>query len=109
MLADFMVGNFRLPAQDEPLRDLHRVGRHVRAQQRLGLELAFWITDQYLPDGQGRQTAMKPDRRLRDELDGTPTFALPIRDRHAPPLGLGISGDLLQRRQALALLARSAR
>ena len=49
---------FNLPAQHEPLDDLHWVGFQVRAQQGLGLELTFRIADHHPADGQGRLSAM---------------------------------------------------
>ena len=49
---------FNLPAQHEPLDDLHWVGFQVRAQQGLGLELTFRIADQHPADGQGRLSAV---------------------------------------------------
>jgi len=106
---------FRLPAQHEPLDDLHRILLHLRAQERLGLpgtarqgrcELAFRITDEHPADRQRRQTAMKPNGRLRDDLDYPLAFAVPVRDRHPLPARLGIGGHLLNGGPALAFLAR---
>ena len=97
---------FRLPAQHEPLDDLHRILLHLRAQERLGLKLAFRITDEHPADRQRRQTAMKPNGRLRDDLDYPLAFAVPVRDRHPLPARLGIGGHLLNGGPALAFLAR---
>src|SRR6266851_5186342 len=105
MLADLVIGDLRLPAQHKPLDDLYRVLFHVRAQERLGLELTLRITDQYPPDGQGWQTAMKPHRRLRNDLDHALAFPIPIADRDALPARPWISRNLFDRRQTVPLLA----
>ena len=75
MLTDLVKGHFRLPAQHEPLDNLHRVHLQVRAQKRLGLEVAFRITNEHPADWQGRLTTMKPHRRLRDDLNPALPFA----------------------------------
>src|SRR5687767_1350354 len=50
---------------------------------------------------------MKPDRRLRDNLNHASTFAIPMADGNALPARLGIGGHLLDGGQALAFLAWS--
>ena len=50
----FVERDLQLPAHDEPLQDLHRIGGQIGAQQGLRLELTFRITDQHPADGQGR-------------------------------------------------------
>jgi len=99
---------FCLPAQDKPLDNLPGFSFQVCAQEGLGLELALRIADQHPANGQGRQTAVKPDCRLRDDLDHALALAIPVPDRDALPARLGIGRNGYQSRQALPFLARAA-
>src|SRR5215211_2924993 len=58
----FLEGRLYLPAQDEPPKDLLRVGTKIGAQQGLGGESTLRIAHQYPAYGHGGQSRAVPDR-----------------------------------------------
>src|SRR6201994_4420422 len=99
-------GDLDRPALHEPADDAQRVLHQVSAQQRLRLELAERITQQYPTDWQRRVAAVKPHRGLRAELEAAFRRAIPVADCDRLPACAGIRQHLRQARQAVALLAR---
>ncbi len=84
---------FELPTQDEPLDDLHRLDSQIGAQQRLGLELPFWVPDQDPTDRHHRFAAVIPDRGVRHNLQFAAAFPIPLRDSHLLPGRFRVGGD----------------
>ena len=108
--ADLFLGHFHLPAQHEPAQDLGRVGGQVGAQQRLRVELrrrGSRMSTQRMRHG--REAAVIPDRRLRDDLDGARPRAVPVGDGDGRPEGRRVGQAGGQGRQALRLSGAGGR
>jgi len=61
MRADFMEGDFHLPAPGKPEQDLDRIGLLVGAEQGLGRKLAQGIADEHPANGRGDKPRVVPE------------------------------------------------
>src|ERR687889_1389848 len=104
----FLEGRLYLPAQDEPPKDLLRVGTKIGAQQGLGFELSLGISHQYPAYGHGGQSRAVADRSRRSHLHGTLSATVPVFHGGWRPNGGRILGHKRQVRQAFALKTRSS-
>ena len=70
-------GDLQLPAQDKPLQYLGRVRRWVGAEQGLGIEGTFGISDEHPTDGDGWLARAVPNGGLGGEFHGTGSAVIP--------------------------------
>ena len=94
---------FELPALDKPADDLQRLLRQVGAEQRLRIEAAAGIAQQYPADRHDRHAAVTPDGGIRADFHHAVALAIPAGHDNPLPAGGLVGQHLGQGRQALAL------
>lgn len=107
MSAGSVERDFHLPAKHEPGQNLLRRRLQVGAQEGLRGKLSQWIADKHPADRDWRQAGMIPDGGLRDDLDRTPRFTVPVLDSERCPLGCCVIAPLLHGGKPFADHART--
>src|SRR3954469_8205010 len=107
-LPNLLKSGFHLPAPHEPTDDPFGSCIEIGAQQSLGLELFFRISDQNPTQGHGGQARAVPNRPRRNHLHNALLCAVPVSHRDGPPGGGGVLGYDRKVGQTLALEARSS-
>ena len=77
MRPHFLEGDLQLPAQHKPFQDLCRSHCRFGTEQRLGVEFAFGVSNQYPTNGHGWFAGVIPERRLRGEFRPADSTVIP--------------------------------
>ena len=77
MRPHLLEGDLQLPAQHKPFQDLCRSHCRVGTEQRLGVEFAFGVSNQYPTNGHGWFAGVIPERRLRGEFRPADSTVIP--------------------------------
>ncbi|WP_456632548.1 hypothetical protein [Bradyrhizobium sp. USDA 10063] len=91
--ANFLEGDFKLPAADEPGEDVVRLGVEVGGEECLRFEFTDRITDEEPTDGQRLDAASIPEGGTGSDLDDAIGSAVPEADVAALPADLAILDD----------------
>jgi hypothetical protein len=101
-----LKNNLQLSPPHEPFQNLFGLLVQVSAKQRLRFELAFRVPDQDPADRQRRHPIVIPTGSSGSDFNFSSSFALPVWKNDFLPHCPRVLQDLLQGRQALALLVR---
>src|ERR1700758_3987054 len=93
MSADFLEGDFDLPAPDEPSDDIAGIDAGVGGKEGLRLEFGGRIADQEPADGHWLDAAAITPRGAAGDLDGGVGPAIPLTDATALPRDPAILDD----------------
>src|SRR5579864_3818762 len=93
MSADFLEGDFDLPAPDEPSDDVAGINGEIGGKEGLRLEFAGRIADQEPADGHWLDAAAIPQRGAAGDLDEAVGPAVPLTDATALPRDPAILDD----------------
>ena len=108
MGAGVLEGDLKLPARDEPLKDIDRSGVEIGREKGLRLEFAERIADQQPSNGHRGQARVVPDGRVGGEFDGAMGATIPEGDGMTLPDNPGVLQHLVEFGQALSLDRRSS-
>jgi hypothetical protein len=100
MRPSFFNGRLKWPSLDEPRQNLYRVEVQLRRQQRLWRELPCGIADQRPSHRYWRHTRVTPHWGGGGDLDTAFSLAVPLGDRHCPPVNHRVSRQLRERLQS---------
>src|SRR5439155_8771628 len=104
----FMKGDLDLPTQNKSGNDLCGLNVLIGAEQRLWIELAFWVTNEDPPDGNRCHPRIIPKSRSRSDLNLSLHASIPG-NNHRLPYRVRINQTHLQRWLACSFEARSSR
>ena len=108
MGAGILEGDLKLPAGDEPLKDIDSSGVEIGTEKGLGLEFAERIADQQPSDRHRGKARVVPDGGSGSEFDAAIGAAIPQSDGVALPNGTAIQQHLTEFGQALSFDRRSS-
>jgi hypothetical protein len=108
MGAGVLEGDLKLPAGDEPLKDIDSSGVEIGTEEGLGLEFAERIADQQPSDRHRGKARVVPDGGSGSEFDAAIGAAIPQSDGVALPNGTAIQQHLTEFGQALSFDRRSS-
>src|SRR3974377_1329575 len=108
MGADFLEGDFDLPAAHEPGENVARTGVEIGGEEGLRFEFTFGIAHEQPADRHRRHAAAIPDRGAAGDLDEAIGSSVPQTDAAALPADVAVLEDGGELFQALAFDRRPA-